>query len=329
MTDADQPDCTVLTVQLLSAYVTNNMVPSADLAGLIQSTRAALVAQTTTARAEPVPEYTPAVTVRKSLASREHLISLIDGRPYKTLKRHLASHGLTPAQYRERYGLAASYPMVAPGYSAQRREVAQRLGLGQRGTAAKAAAASAANSLPATNEPAIADIPAEQAAAVAPVKGRRTKGDKKAATPPAMVATSRPRPKSKTVSASAEAATDEKTSAAEAPKDAAVAPPNDISPPKATRKAKPVAEAPVAKPARKAPVKTGISVASSDTVAPAVEPAKASKPGKTKAQSSVAKKTSAQAAPKATRPAKTAKTPRKTLGIKIADVEAVPETADS
>ena len=66
MTDADQPDYTVLTVQLLSAYVTNNMVPSADLAGLIQSTRAALVAQTSAVEAEPVLEYTPAVSVRKS-----------------------------------------------------------------------------------------------------------------------------------------------------------------------------------------------------------------------------------------------------------------------
>lgn len=86
------------------------------------------------------PEFTPAVTVRKSLASKDHILSLIDGKPYKTLRRHLSGHGLTPEQYRERYKLKADYPMVAPNYSEARREVAHRLGLGSKGRAAKAAA---------------------------------------------------------------------------------------------------------------------------------------------------------------------------------------------
>jgi predicted transcriptional regulator len=81
---------------------------------------------------EPAPKYTPAVSVRKSLASDDHIISLIDGKPYKTLRRHLSGHGLTPEQYRERYKLPADYPMVARSYSEKRREMAKTLGLGRK-----------------------------------------------------------------------------------------------------------------------------------------------------------------------------------------------------
>jgi predicted transcriptional regulator len=83
--------------------------------------------------------YTPAVSARKSLASRDHIISMIDGKPYRTLRRHLSTHGLTPDQYRQRYGLKADYPMVAPNYSEARREMAKKIGLGQKGRAAKSA----------------------------------------------------------------------------------------------------------------------------------------------------------------------------------------------
>jgi len=76
--------------------------------------------------------YTPAVTVRKSLASPEHIISMIDGKPYKTLRRHLATNGITQAEYCERYGLKADYPMVAPAYSEARRVMAARIGLGRK-----------------------------------------------------------------------------------------------------------------------------------------------------------------------------------------------------
>ncbi len=89
---------------------------------------------------EEATEYTPAVTVRKSLASKDHIISMIDGKPYKTLKRHLGGHGLTPAQYRERYNLKADYPMVAESYSEARRAMAHKIGLGQKGRAARTAA---------------------------------------------------------------------------------------------------------------------------------------------------------------------------------------------
>ncbi|MGQ0589105.1 MAG: MucR family transcriptional regulator [Sphingosinicella sp.] len=96
------------------------------------------------AEAPAQPEHVPAVTVRRSLASKDHILSMIDGKPYKTLRRHLSTHGLTPAEYRQRYNLKADYPMVAPTYSEARRAMAHKIGLGQKGRQAKAAAASAA-----------------------------------------------------------------------------------------------------------------------------------------------------------------------------------------
>ena len=78
------------------------------------------------------PEYTPAVTARKSLASKDHIISMIDGKPYRTLRRHLSTHGLTPEEYRRRYNLKSDYPMVAENYSTQRREMAKKIGLGRK-----------------------------------------------------------------------------------------------------------------------------------------------------------------------------------------------------
>ena len=86
----------------------------------------------------PAEEFTPAVTARKSLASKDHIISMIDGKPYKTLKRHLSRHGLTPDEYRRRYNLKPDYPMVAANYSTARRDMAKKIGLGQKGRAAKA-----------------------------------------------------------------------------------------------------------------------------------------------------------------------------------------------
>ena len=139
MTDQPQSSLTELTVDLLAAFVSNNSVGAKDLPELIASTHAALAALESGGEAGPgeppaaaESEYPPAVSVRKSLGKREHILSMIDGKPYKTLKRHLSRHGLTPAQYRERYKLPADYPMVAPAYSEARREVAKRLGLGRK-----------------------------------------------------------------------------------------------------------------------------------------------------------------------------------------------------
>ncbi len=139
MTEETQSDITALTVQLLSAFVSNNTVSSEGLSDLIKSTRAALTETPTALAEEPAAEtFAPAVSVRKSLSSPDHIISLIDGKPYKTLKRHLATRGLTPDQYRERYNLPKSYPLVAPSYSEARRAVAEKLGLGKKPAITKA-----------------------------------------------------------------------------------------------------------------------------------------------------------------------------------------------
>lgn len=139
MADDTPNEFTTLTVQLLSAFVSNNSVPSDGLAELIKSTWAALAeSPASNIPEQQAPTFTPAVSVRKSLASADFILSLIDGKPYKTLKRHLAQHGLTPDQYRERYKLPKSYPMVAPAYSQARRAVAEKLGLGRRPAAAAA-----------------------------------------------------------------------------------------------------------------------------------------------------------------------------------------------
>ena len=94
-------------------------------------------------------DYVPAVTARKSLSSKEHIISLIDGKAYKTLRRHLSTHGLSPQEYRARYKLKPDYPMVAQNYSEQRRAMAVKIGLGSKGRAARTEGAQAAVTKPA------------------------------------------------------------------------------------------------------------------------------------------------------------------------------------
>lgn len=145
MSEDAKPDLATLTVQLLSAYVGNNAVPSGELADLIRSTKAALAEESEPA-APAEEDHVPAVSVKASLASRDHILSLIDGKPYKSLKRHLSTRGLSPDEYRARYNLPATYPMVAPGYSEQRRTVAKQLGLGRKKTEVRAAPATASAS---------------------------------------------------------------------------------------------------------------------------------------------------------------------------------------
>lgn len=122
---------------------------------------------------QPAEEFTPAVTVRKSLASKDHIISLIDGKPYKTLTRHLTGHGLTPDEYRRRYGLRFDYPMVAQSYAEHRRELAKRIGLGRRpAVATSAPSLQPADAAPVEVAPVKAKAPAKAAASArsAPAK---------------------------------------------------------------------------------------------------------------------------------------------------------------
>lgn len=122
-----------LAADIVSAYVSNNSVPIAELGALISNVHAALsgiAAGGTTAPAEePIEKPTPA-QIRKSV-THEGLISFVDGKSYKTLKRHLTGAGLDPVSYRQRYGLPKDYPMTAPSYSEQRSAMARSIGLGQ------------------------------------------------------------------------------------------------------------------------------------------------------------------------------------------------------
>ncbi len=93
-------------------------------------------------------EYVRAVSVRKSLSDRDHIISMIDGKKYKTLRRHLSTHGMTPAEYRVRYGLKPDYPMVSPNYSESRRAMAVKIGLGRKSGQTKPAKAETAKPAP-------------------------------------------------------------------------------------------------------------------------------------------------------------------------------------
>ncbi|UVK50259.1 MucR family transcriptional regulator (plasmid) [Mesorhizobium sp. AR02] len=129
-----------LTADIVAAYVQKNAVPVSVLPDLIASVNSALSNIGASAPiAEPAP--TPAVNPKKSVFP-DYIISLEDGRKYKSLKRHLAtSHGLTPDEYRARWGLPKDYPMVAPSYSATRSALAKSLGLGRKATPVKKPAA--------------------------------------------------------------------------------------------------------------------------------------------------------------------------------------------
>jgi predicted transcriptional regulator len=126
------PEFIELAADIIGAYVSNNPVPVAELPALIGNVHAALnalAAGGSEAASEEIEKATPS-QIRKSITPNA-LISFVDGKPYKTLKRHLTGHGLDPYSYRQRYGLPADYPMVAASYAAQRSELARAIGLGR------------------------------------------------------------------------------------------------------------------------------------------------------------------------------------------------------
>jgi predicted transcriptional regulator len=119
-----------LTTGIVVAYVTRNAITPADLGDLIGAVARALGAL---GRTEPEPaKPEPTVPVRRSIQD-DHLVCLVCGKRQKTLRRHLdTAHQLAPEAYREQFGLRSDYPMVAPGYSKQRSELAKQAGLGHR-----------------------------------------------------------------------------------------------------------------------------------------------------------------------------------------------------
>ncbi|MGY2052394.1 MucR family transcriptional regulator [Methylobacterium sp. JK268] len=122
-------DLVGLTADIVSAFVAKNAVQPAQLPELIASTHAALQELSRPAVLEP-EKPVPPVPIKKTVTP-DAIISLEDGRPYKSLRRHLSSRGLTPEQYRAKWGLPPDYPMVAETYAAQRSELAKNLGLGR------------------------------------------------------------------------------------------------------------------------------------------------------------------------------------------------------
>ncbi|HEX2146185.1 MAG TPA: MucR family transcriptional regulator [Pseudorhizobium sp.] len=137
-TDKGQDLLVELTADIVSAYVSNHVVPMGDLASLITDVHSALNNTSSPAPAAVVAEKPkPPVPIKKSI-EEDYLICLEDGQKFKSLKRHLMTHyNMTPEEYREKWGLPADYPMVAPAYAEARSRLAKEMGLGQRRKRAK------------------------------------------------------------------------------------------------------------------------------------------------------------------------------------------------
>jgi predicted transcriptional regulator len=120
-----------LTADIVAAHVSNNSVAVNDLPNLIQNVHSAL-SSISGAGAAPEPKQEPKVSIRSSIKP-DYIVCLEDGKKLKMLKRHLMTHyNMTPDQYRQKWGLSADYPMVAPNYAEQRRTLAKSIGLGTK-----------------------------------------------------------------------------------------------------------------------------------------------------------------------------------------------------
>ena len=136
MTRSEQPRAglTELTAEIVSAYVARNNVPASELPSLLQNVHAALgqIANGGVHEEPKTEELKPAVPIKKSVTD-DYLISLETGKKFKSLKRHLmTSYGMSPDDYRTKWGLPKDYPMVAPAYAKSRSALAKSLGLGRK-----------------------------------------------------------------------------------------------------------------------------------------------------------------------------------------------------
>lgn len=138
--DTATADLIQLTTEIVAAYVTNNRVDGPQLGELIRAVSQALAGLGTSTPVPVEEQLRPAVPVKKSITS-DYLVCLEDGKKLKALKRHLRStYGMTPGEYRAKWGLSPDYPMVAPNYSEQLSAFAKEIGLGRgkgRGTTKK------------------------------------------------------------------------------------------------------------------------------------------------------------------------------------------------
>jgi predicted transcriptional regulator len=127
-----RPSFIGLTAEIVSAYVSNNMVPSGDIPSLINQVHSALLRVSSGQGELPSAPPKSAVSIKRSVHP-DFIVCLEDGKRFKSLKRHLRTrYGLTPEQYREKWGLPLDYPMVAPNYAATRSRLAKQMGLGQQ-----------------------------------------------------------------------------------------------------------------------------------------------------------------------------------------------------
>lgn len=133
MLTAESDDIVLLAASIVSAYISKNSLPQAELANLIFTVHGVLAKLDGHApAAEEPPPLRPAVPIKKSYTD-DYVICLEDGRKFKSLKRHLRTHyNMTPEQYRAKWKLPADYPIVAPGYAEIRSRMAKDMGLGQR-----------------------------------------------------------------------------------------------------------------------------------------------------------------------------------------------------
>src|SRR5262245_17467395 len=130
--DATSGNFIELTADIVSAYVSNNTVPAGEIPALINQVHGALLRVSSGHGDVSAESLKPAVRVKKSIAA-DYIVCLEDGKKFKSLKRHLRTqYNMTPEQYREKWGLPADYPMVAPNYAAARSQLAKQMGLGQQ-----------------------------------------------------------------------------------------------------------------------------------------------------------------------------------------------------
>lgn len=133
---AEDIDTITLTAEIVAAYAAGNKIKAEELPALISSVHGALSsAGQPEIAVEPETSKPTTSQIKKSI-SHDALISFVDGKSYKSLKRHLSTQGMSPDEYRSKYGLPRDYPMVAPSYSLQRSELAKKLGLGNKRVAA-------------------------------------------------------------------------------------------------------------------------------------------------------------------------------------------------
>ena len=132
MSDSTSTIIAEVTSEVVAAYVAKNHLQPSELPSLIASVHAAFggLGKPEAPAVEPT-KLVPPVSIRKSITD-EYLVSMEDGKRYKSLKRHLSIRGLTPNEYRAKWGLSSDYPMIAPAYAARRSEIAKTIGLGRK-----------------------------------------------------------------------------------------------------------------------------------------------------------------------------------------------------